>query len=100
MNVSTKKPWNGGITAPPNIIITSKEEPWFVYFPKPVIAKAKMQGHITEQNKPPLIKEYNAKLPVLTKPMIIITQAVRLNIINVRAGLSPEKIKIAVASKT
>ena len=98
-NASTKIPWKGGIKAPPKIIMINNDEPWLVYFPKPLMAKAKIQGHITEQNKPPLIKEYSAKLPVLTKPIIIMAQAVKLNIIKVRAGLSPEKIKIAVAIK-
>ena len=57
-------PCNGGIIAPPKIIITRKEEPCEVYFPKPVILSEKIQGHIIEQNKPPLMKENSAISPV------------------------------------
>ena len=81
-------PCYGGISAPPSIIMINNEEPWVVYFPNPARDKEKMQGHITEQNNPPLMKEYTASLPSVNKPIIIITPAIDANNIIVRAGFS------------
>ena len=36
--------------------IIKNAEPCVVYFPKPAIDKVKIQGHIIEQNNPPLKK--------------------------------------------
>ena len=56
---SARYPWNGGMSAPPRIIMIRNVEPWLVYFPSPATESEKMQGHITEQNSPPLM---NAKI--------------------------------------
>ena len=55
---------------------TKREDPWFVYLPNPAIAKLKMQGHITEQNNPPLINEYKARSPEVRIPTTIINAAI------------------------
>ena|ERR1017187_6359809 len=86
--LSTIRPCNGGIQAPPNIIITSNEEPCVVYFPSPAMARVKMQGHITEQNSPPLINENRASVPLVNRPSIIILADTQLKRVNVKAGLS------------
>ena len=58
--MSANFPCNGGIIAPPKTIITKNEEPCEVYFPSPCILNAKMDGHIIEQNSPPLKKANKA----------------------------------------
>src|ERR1700759_3229172 len=62
-------PCNGGIIEPPRIIIIKNAEPWLVYFPKPVIDKANIEGHMMEQQRPPLMNENVATLPVVNKPI-------------------------------
>ena len=41
---------------PPIIIIIKNPEPSFVFFPRPAMAKVKIQGHKVEQNNPTEIK--------------------------------------------
>src|SRR4051812_38611849 len=79
-------PCSGGIIEPPNIIIIKNAEPWLVYLPKPVIANEKMDGHIIEQHKPPLINEKVATLPVVHKPASINATPSKLNTVKVRVG--------------
>ena len=86
--MSANFPCKGGIIAPPNIIITKKEEPWDVYFPKPWILKAKIEGHIIEQKRPPLKKANKAILPVVNNPTSIATIPKSPKILSVKAGLS------------
>ncbi len=54
--ISANFPCIGGIIPPPKIIITKNAEPCEVYFPSPFILKENIEGHIIEQNKPPLKK--------------------------------------------
>ena len=49
---------------------------------------AKIDGHIIEQNKPPLKKAKIATLPVVNKPTSIAITPNKPNVFNVRAGLS------------
>ena len=78
--------------APPKIIIIKKEEPWEVYFPNPSIDRAKIQGHIIEQNNPPLINANNATYPLENKPTSIAIAPSTPNIFKVSEGLSfPKK---------
>src|SRR5476651_2141789 len=79
-------PCNGGMMAPPNIIIIKNADPWLVYFPKPVMDSAKMDGHIIEQHKPPLMKEKVAKRPVVNKPVSIKAIPNKPNTASVRVG--------------
>ena len=86
--MSASFPWSGGIIAPPNIIITKKEDPCEVYFPSPVILSEKMQGHIIEQNSPPV---KNAKSAIFPEPNIPINIAIiprELNIVIIFKALS------------
>src|ERR1700761_7504491 len=64
-------PCSGGITEPPKIIIIKNAEPWLVYLPKPVIESEKIDGHIIEQHRPPLMKLKVATEPVVHKPTSI-----------------------------
>src|SRR4051812_19734488 len=100
LSTSHIKPCKGGIAAPPAIIIISKEEPCDVYFPSPAMDKEKMQGHITEQNNPPLIKEYKAILPEVNNPISIIKAAMLPNNIMVKAGFSLARKKPAINTST
>ncbi len=59
----------GGMNAPPKIIMIKKPDAWLVYFPKPAVANEKMQGHMIEQNKPPVKNAYTLSVPVLSNPM-------------------------------
>ena len=89
--MSASLPWSGGIIAPPNIIITKKEDPWEVYFPRPVILSEKMQGHIIEQNNPPV---KNAKSAIFPEPKIPINMAIiprELNIVMIFTALSLDR---------
>merc|ERR1712078_817646 len=79
-NISASFPCNGGIIAPPRIIITKKEEPCDVYFPKPVMLKENIQGHIIEQNKPPV---KNANKAIFPDPNIPINIAIIPNALNI-----------------
>lgn len=54
--ISANLPCNGGMIAPPKIIITKNAEPCVWYFPNPPSANEKIHGHMMEQNKPPLKK--------------------------------------------
>ncbi len=69
--ISARWPCIGGMMAPPNIIMMSREEPWLVFLPSPAIDKLKIHGHITLQNRPPLMNENRATLPVVDKPISI-----------------------------
>ena len=89
-------PWRGGIIAPPKIIIIKNDEPCDVYFPRPFILKSKMQGHIIEQNKPPLIKAYNATYPLLNNPINIDKIPKQPKILRVMEALSFAKKKPAI----
>lgn len=86
--ISANFPCNGGIIAPPKIIITKKELPCEVYFPKSCILKAKMEGHIIEQHKPPLKKANSAILPEVNNPINIAITPKKPNIFKVNAGRS------------
>lgn len=88
---SAINPCKGGINAPPKIIMMSKEEACDVYFPNPAMESEKMQGHMTEQNNPPLMKLYKAIFPELNIPTNIISAAIEPNIIIVLAGFPPER---------
>ena len=74
--------------APPKIIITKNEDPWDVYLPKPVMLNEKIQGHIIEQKRPPLIKANNATVPVENSPISIAVNPIILNILSVAIALS------------
>ena len=97
--LSDNLPCNGGIIAPPIIIIINNEEPCVVYLPKPAIAKLNIQGHITLQNNPALMKEYKAISPEVNKPTIIIIVADKPKSINVLDGFSWAK-KFAIINST
>ena len=86
--ISANLPCKGGIIAPPNIIITRNEEPWEVYFPRPLILRAKIEGHIIEQNNPPLKNANNAKLPDENNPTITDKTPKSPKILRVNAGFS------------
>lgn len=81
----------GGITAPPKIIIISNDEPWLVFLPRPAMERLNMQGHITLQNRPPLINEKSATLPLVDKPTSINTIAEIPKNKRVRDGFSCPK---------
>ena len=68
--------------APPKIIITKKEEPCEVYFPRPVMLSEKIQGHIIEQNNPPVRKANKAICPDPNIPTNI--------------AITPKKLKIPI----
>lgn len=72
--------------APPKIIITNNDDAWLVYFPRPFIANVKIQGHMTEQNKPPLKKQNSATVPEVNKPRVIINTAQSARTVSVLAG--------------
>ncbi len=84
--VSANIPCTGGIMEPPNIIIIKNAEPWLVYFPKPATAKAKIDGHIMEQHKPPLIKANKPIRPVVNNPTTIANTPNKPKIVKVRTG--------------
>jgi len=69
--ISASLPCIGGIIEPPKIIIIKNAEPCVVYFPSPAIDKAKIAGHIIEQNNPPLKNAYIETIPVVNKPISI-----------------------------
>jgi hypothetical protein len=61
-------------------------DPWLVYLPKPVIANEKIDGHMIEQHKPPLMKANVATLPVVNKPINIKAMPNKPNTDKVRVG--------------
>ena len=69
------------------------QNPGLVYFPKPVIAKENIEGHIIEQHKPPLINENTANMPVENKPTSINITPNTPKVTSVRTGfcLTDEK---------
>src|ERR1700744_2109516 len=85
--LSANTPCIGGIIEPPKIIIINKDEPWPVYFPKPAMAKEKIEGHMIEQHKPPLTIANKPKVPVVHKPNIMVPTPNKPNIVSVRTGL-------------
>ena len=74
--------------APPKIIITKNDEPWDVYFPKPVILKENIHGHMIEQNKPPVRKANNAISPDPNIPINIAITPKELKIVMIFIALS------------
>lgn len=98
--LSANIPCNGGIKAPPRIIIIKKPEAWLVYFPNPAVANEKMQGHMIEQNKPPLKNEYTLIWPMVIKPINIATVPRIPKIIRVKAGFCCPKKKAATNMAT
>ena len=88
LKISANFPCNGGIIAPPKIIIIKKADPCEVYFPNPEMLKVKIQGHIIEQNKPPESNAYNANCPDAKMPMRTPTTPKVLKIFKVVIGLS------------
>lgn len=84
--LSANTPCIGGIIDPPNIIIINNDDPWLVYLPKPAMAKAKMDGHMIEQHKPPLIMANIPMLPVVNKPITKVAAPNNPNRVNVRTG--------------
>ena len=98
--MSASLPCNGGIIAPPKIIIIKNAEPWEVYLPKPAILNVKIHGHIIEQNNPPDKNANNAKFPVVNKPISIPNIPRTLNIFSVLTGLSLAKKKPAICTAT
>ena len=71
-----------------------------MYFPNPWILKAKIQGHIIEQNSPPLIKANKATYPLENKPINIAIVPSTPNIFRVEVGLSFPKKKPAICKAT
>jgi hypothetical protein len=65
-----------------------KAEPCVVYLPRPATDRLKIQGHIMEQNKPPLRNAYIATVPVVSVPITIAAMPNKEKINSVRAGLS------------
>ena len=98
--MSANLPCNGGIIAPPRIIIIKKEDPCEVYLPNPLILKSKIQGHIIEQNNPPLINENNATYPLENNPVNIAIIPNNPNILRVDVGLSFAKKNPAICIVT
>ena len=98
--ISAILPCNGGIIAPPNIIITKKEEPCDVYFPKPLILNANIDGHIIEQNSPPLKNANNAIWPLENNPISTEITPSRPNILSVKAGFSLPRKKPPICIAT
>ena len=88
LNTSAILPCIGGIIAPPKIIIIRNDDPWEVYFFKPVILNEKIHGHMMEQNNPPHKNAYILTSPVLKIPYIIEIVAKQLKINSVLIGLS------------
>ena len=88
VKISANFPCTGGIIAPPKIIIIKNDEPCEVYFPIPLILNEKIQGHIIEQNKPPVKNANNAILPEANTPINIAITPNRLNIFIVVIALS------------
>ena len=85
--MSLNFPCNGGIIAPPKIIIIKNAEPCAWYFPKPPNESEKIQGHMMEQNNPTLHKAYTETIPTVVNPITVAINPNKLNIIKVRAGL-------------
>ena len=54
--ISATQPWNRLTKPPPQIIMIRKLEPSLVFLPRPAIARVKMHGHITLQNRPTEVK--------------------------------------------
>src|ERR1700741_1444116 len=84
---SESLPWIGGMIPPPKIIMIKNAAPCLVYFPNPAIDKLKIDGHMIEQNKPPLNIAYTATGPVVKTPITIEATPNRLNNKSVFAGL-------------
>jgi len=63
-------------------------EPWLVYFPNPPTPNEKIQGHITEQAKPPAIKAYTEVMPFVNTPTSIAAVAKIDTANNVLTGYS------------
>ena len=57
-------------------------------FPRPLILSANIEGHIMEQNNPPLKNANIATVPVVNNPSNIANTPRRPNVFSVRAGLS------------
>ena len=77
-----------------------EEDPCEVYFPNPLILKAKIQGHIIEQNNPPLINANNAIYPLENNPINIAMTPNTPNIFRVEVGLSFPKKNPAICIAT
>ena len=54
--MSESFPCNGGMIAPPKIIITKNADPCDWYLPNPANESEKIHGHMMEQNNPALKK--------------------------------------------
>ena len=52
MNISVSRPYSRGSTAPPPMAMISNEEPIFVNFPNPSIARGQIEGHMSELARP------------------------------------------------
>ena len=63
-------PCRSGISAPPEIAMISREEPWLVYFPSPAMASANIAGHMMELYNPRLITDHIAKSPEVNRARI------------------------------
>ncbi len=68
-------PCNGGMMAPPNIIIIKKAEPWMYIFLRPAIASAKNTWPHNGTEKTAAYKSKTEIIPVVKKPMIMATDA-------------------------
>src|SRR6266702_83181 len=84
--VSATNPWMGGMIDPPNIIMIRKVDPWAVYLPRPVIDRVKIEGHMIEQQRPPLMKANVEKWPTVSKPTTIARIPNKPNITRVLTG--------------
>src|SRR6266542_5181544 len=89
-----------GIIEPPSIIMIKNAEPCVVYFPRPAIDSAKIQGHIIEQNRPPLKNAYVDTIPVVNKPTTIAIIPKAANTNNMVAGFSCEIKNPAICTST
>ena len=95
--LSPNEPWNGGIMAPPNIIMIKKADPWLVYFPSPATPSEKIHGHIIEQHNPPAIKAYTETIPFVKTPINIPVAANNDKVRSVLTGFSCPNKKAAIA---
>lgn len=74
------------MSAPPRIAITSNDDPWLVYFPRPLMASVKIFDHIIELNKPIPIIANMAVLPVDESPTSNMITQIRAKIESVVDG--------------
>ena len=72
--------------APPMIAITSSDDPWLVYLPRPAMANVKMLDHIMELNNPTPITDHMAVFPSVQTALINKDTAIKAKTTNVLPG--------------